>query len=136
MNPNIHVWANLSLNAHIYIREVAGNKIMSKRRPIFLMELCDNAICFLSDLDLPLKQNVIFGFDIEDSSSVVKLSGKLDSKGMYEQSFQYRVELHSMKEHQLYNTSLLKRMLLNLNYFFVSKDLHVSGMRRNINVSI
>lgn len=136
MNPNIHIWANLSLNAHIYIREVEGNKMMSKRRPIFLMELCDNAICFLSDLDLPLKQNVVFGFDVEDSSSVIKLSGKLESKGIYEQTFQYRVKLHSIKEHQLYYTSLLQKMVLNLNYFFISNNSHGSSMRRNINVSI
>ncbi|WP_429368484.1 hypothetical protein [Paenibacillus sp. DS2015] len=100
------------------------------------MELCDNAICFLSDLDLPMMENVIFGFDVEDSSSVVKLSGKLDSKGTYEQTFQYRVKLHSTKEHQLYNTSLLQKMLLNLNYYFSASKSHERRVRMNIDVSI
>lgn len=134
MNPNIDDWANLSLNAHIYIREVRGNKINSKRRPIFLMELGDNAICFLSDLDIPAIQNVVFGFDIEDTTSNVTLFGKIESKGLYEEIFQYRVQLHNDKVHQVYNASLLKKMLINLNYFLISK--HTLGIHRKINLSI
>ncbi|OAB46263.1 hypothetical protein [Paenibacillus glacialis] len=131
MHPNIDHWANLALNAHIYIREVRGNKIKSKRRPIFLMEISNNAICFLSDLDIPTLQNVVFGFDIEDSKSQVTLLGKIETKGIYEEMFQYRVKLHNLKEHQIYHTSLLRTMLNNLNYFMISKS--KIGMRRNIN---
>ncbi len=134
MNPNIHDWANLTLNAHIYVREVRGNKVNSKRRPIFLMELADNEICFLSDLDLPTLPNVVFGFDIEDPSSKVKLSGKIEAKGLYEHMFQYRVKLPDIKEHQLYNTSLLKKMLMNLNYFLITK--HKFGMHNNVKFCI
>jgi len=135
MNPNIHDWANLSLNAHIYIREVRGSKVnRSKRRPIFLMALGDNSICFLSDLDLPMIPNVVFGFDIEDSSSKVRLSGKIEAKGLYEHMFQYRVKLPDIKEYKLYNTSLLKKMLINLNYFLITKN--KLGMHKRINLSI
>lgn len=137
MNPNIDDWANLSLNAHIYIREVRGNMVNSKRRPIFLMELGDNAICFLSDLDIPTIQNVVFGFDIEDTSSTVTLFGEIESKGLYEEVFQYRVKLNNEKVNQvnqLYNTRLLKKMLINLNYFLISK--HTLGIHRRINLSI
>lgn len=134
MNPNIDDWANLSLNAHIYIREVRGSKVNSKRRPIFLMEVGDNAICFLSDLDIPTIQNVVFGFDIEDISSTVTLFGELESKGLYEEVFQYRVKLHNGKVNQLYNTRILKKMLINLNYFLSST--HTFGIHRKINLSI
>jgi hypothetical protein len=136
MNPNMNDWANLSLNAHIYIREVRGNMVNSKRRPIFLMELGDNTICFLSDLDIPMLSNVVFGFDIENASSKVKLSGKLETKGMYEQHFQYRVNLNSVKEHQMYNTRILKQMLINLNYFLISKYMRINNSHRKINVLI
>ncbi|OAB48534.1 hypothetical protein [Paenibacillus antarcticus] len=134
MNSNVNDWANLTLKAHIYIREVRGNKVNSKRRPIFLMELGNNSLCFLSDLDLPMINNVVFGFDIEDSSSKVKLSGKIEAKGLYENMFQYRVKLPDIKEHKLYNMSLLKKMLINLNYFLITKNKH--GIHRNINLSI
>lgn len=134
MIPNIDHWANLSLNAHIFIREVRGNKVTSKRRPIFLMELGDNAICFLSDLDIPTIQNVVFGFDIENNISNVTLFGNIEAKGLYEEVYQYRVKLHNEKSNQLYNARLLKKMLINLNYFLISK--HTFGIHRKINLSI
>ncbi|MNP05498.1 hypothetical protein D3C76_974530 [compost metagenome] len=132
MNPNIHVWANLSLNAHIYIREIRGNKVKSKCRPIFLMELGHNTICFLSDLDLPMLPNIVYGFDIVNGSSKVKLSGKIESKGIYEHSYQYRVNLNNAKGHQLYNTRILQKMLINLDYFFSSN--HKKGLHTHRNI--
>ncbi|WP_438347588.1 hypothetical protein ACP8HI_18165 [Paenibacillus sp. FA6] len=104
----------------------------SKRRPIFLMELGDNTICFLSDLDLPMLSNVVYGFDIQNASSKVTLLGKIEAKGMYEHQFQYRVKLiNSVKGYQLYNTNMLKKMLLHLDYFMTSKHKQRFKMHRN-----
>ncbi|AOZ92321.1 hypothetical protein [Paenibacillus crassostreae] len=134
MKPNIHDWANLTLNAHLYIREVRGVKVNSKRRPIFLMELGDNTIGFLSDLDLPMFSYVVYGFEIENNTSKVILTGNLIAKGIYEHRFQYRVDFHNAKENQLYNKSLLKKMLIHLDYFLTSKHKQTIHKHKYINV--
>ncbi|MHA0856487.1 hypothetical protein [Paenibacillus sp. CMAA1364] len=131
MTSQIQDWANLSLHANIYIKEVNGNKVYSKSRPIFLMELGENSICFLSDLDLPLLPNIMYGFDIQNTQSKVMLTGQLQHKGMYEQRFQYRVSLiNNLKGINTHYTSVMKKMLLHLDYFKISNPKGKSLLHR------